>query len=204
MTSSIEIIENYIHKKRIFLDTKKLKTSSERLYELIKRKFSRSNHSFTGQSTLSTKLYSSYNLLLYQYDEFHELFHEIKKFFFEIIKDDLICINRKYYIQCWLNYYNKDDFIDWHKHWIPEHNAWHGFYCLDTESSSTFYKLPNVENIINVINENNMIILSKSNDDEHKSSKWQYEDRPRITIAFDIVPRESLVDDNLINHWIPL
>jgi hypothetical protein len=175
------------------------------MYDLIKKNFSENKKDYTGQSTLTTQLFKSYNLLMYPLPEFHELFNEIKKMFFEIIEKDITISKKKYYIQCWLNYYKKGDFIDWHRHWPRETKSWHGYYCVDTEGSFTSYIIPNNEDkIIDIISEDNLLIMSKSDGDRHRSSEWLNNDRPRITIAFDIVPREYICYDILLNHWVPV
>lgn len=201
----MDIINGYIYKKNLDLNLLKLKTGCDQMYDLIKKNFSGNKNDYTGQSTLTTKLFKSYNLLMYPLPEFHELFNEIKKMFFEIIEKDITIPKKKYYIQCWLNYYRKGDFIGWHNHWPPETKSWHGYYCVDTECSFTSYIIPNNEDkIIDIISEDNLLVMSKSDGDRHRSSEWLNNDRPRITIAFDIVPREYICYDNLLNHWVPV
>jgi len=192
----LKTIHNYIHLFKFSLDKNKLIHSSKNLYELVK------NNLYTNQqikSTISTDLYERYNYLMYPSDEIHKLYTEIKTAF-DSVKDDL---NKKYYIQCWLNYYNKGDFIDWHSHWEKEKEAWHGFYCLDCEPSFTSYKLPNIKDPINIYSEDNLMVISKSNGDEHRTWPWEY-DKPRLTIAFDIVPYEYINYKQWTNHWLPI
>ena len=106
-----------------------------------------------------------------------------------------------------MNIYRKGDFIDWHTHWPKEKNSWHGFFCVDCEPSYTTYRLPNRYEPVNVTSENNLLVIGKSDNDRHRSSEWPYTDRDRITIAFDIIPRQSIVPcfpyDGALNHWIP-
>lgn len=208
------IYEEYIHTKKLNLNLDVMKDSCEKLYDLVKEKFSQNKIDYTGQSTLSTGLFGSYNLLLYPLDEFHELYEEIKTMLYEIEDGE----KQKYYIQCWLNYYQKGDFINWHGHWKPEHKSYHGFFCVDCEPSKTTYKVPGYEEIIpgkksrarekdkivDVESKNNLLVMSKSDGDIHRTWPWEYEDRPRITIAFDIVPKQFIQYDIWLNHWIPL
>lgn len=192
----LKTIHNYIHLFKFSLDKNKLIHSSKNLYELVK------NNLYTNQqikSTISTDLYERYNYLMYPSDEIHKLYTEIKTAF-DSLKDDP---NKKYYIQCWLNYYNKGDFIDWHCHWEKEKETWHGFYCLDCEPSFTSYKLPNIKDPINIYSEDNLMVISKSNGDEHRTWPWEY-DKPRLTIAFDIVPYEYINYKQWTNHWLPI
>ena len=192
----LKTIQNYIHLFRFSLDKNKLIDSSEKIYELVK------NNLHTNQqikSTISTDLYEKYNYLMYPSNEVHKLYTEIKTAF-DSVKDDP---NKKYYIQCWLNYYNKGDFIDWHSHWEKEKETWHGFYCLDCEPSFTSYKLPNIKDNINIFSEDNLMVISKSDGDEHRTWPWE-SDKPRLTIAFDIVPYEYLNYKQWTNHWMPI
>lgn len=202
---SILLTENYIYTKIINLNLKKIKDSSDIMNSLIKRKFLNSNVDYSDISKLiTTSLFAQYNLLLYPLNGFHELYFEIRKLFYDILEYNNMQNNgTKYYIQCWLNYYKKGEFIDWHKHWPPENKTWHGFYCLDTDDSYTSYKIPNNSKIINIKSENNKIIISKSDGDTHKSSEWK-KYNPRITIAFDIVPFEYINHEDTINHWMPI
>jgi len=192
----LKTIHNYIHLFKFNLDKNKLIHSSKNLYELVK------NNLHTNQqikSTISTDLYDKYNFLMYPSGEVHKLYTEIKTAF-DSLKDDP---NKKYYIQCWLNYYNKGDFIDWHSHWEKEKETWHGFYCLDCEPSFTSYKLPYIKDLINIYSEDNLMVISKSNGDEHRTWPWEY-DKPRLTIAFDIVPYEYINYKQWTNHWLPI
>ncbi len=66
---------------------------------------------------------------------------------------------------------------------------------------------------IDIESRNNLIILGKCENDFHRSTEWD-NDQERITIAYDIIPREYLdntqyrKDENEyesyeLNHWIP-
>jgi hypothetical protein len=204
----IKLIENYIYTTKLNIDTDVLKSSCDKMYEIIKENFSENKQNYiVGQTTITTKLYTSYNLFLYPLPEFDKLFKEIRSIFFSLtaLNTNGKPENIQYYMQCWLNYYNKGDFIDWHSHWRPEKKTWHGFYCLDCEPSFTSYRIPSKREIINVTSEKNLVVISKTDGDKHKSSAWLDESRPRITIAFDIVPME-FIDSSVyyLNHWIPL
>jgi hypothetical protein len=137
----------------------------------------------------------------------YELFTCIKETFFAASKHYNKNIEEKYYIQCWLNTYQKGEYIDWHDHGDPKMNSWHGFYCLQVEPNSfTTYKLPQRNNETVVHSQNNLIVLGPTNGDIHRSSEWN-EPYARITIAFDITPARMLFERNLwqiYNHWIPL
>jgi hypothetical protein len=75
--------------------------------------------------------------------------------------------------------------------------VFHGYYCVNAEPSSTFYKINGVDAFEN-INKNNRAIVSETGH-PHGRDDW-YQDKPRITIAYDIAPAV----DGLGNGWIEL
>jgi len=78
----------------------------------------------------------------------------------------------------------------------------HGYYCVNAEPSSTFYKIDSDDNkIFENINKNDRAILSETGH-PHGRDDW-FEDKPRITIAYDISPGKDML--NFVPHkWIPL
>ena len=194
------IYENYVITEDLDLDLTAMNHSCNLMYDLIKKSFT-NDQEFSASTTASTQLFQKYNLLMYSYDQFYELYESIKSVFRNYCKDD-----EKYYIQSWLNYYQEGEYIDWHSHWAPELNTWHGFYCVNCESteSKTTYRLLPTNQEIDIISRDNMLVLSKSESDVHRTWPWNYKGTPRITIAFDIVPRQHIGPDWVLNHWIPL
>jgi hypothetical protein len=188
---------DYVYAKKINLNTAVIKQSCMLLRRNVIKKIINNQ----GESTVvgekgpkTTQLYTGYNLLLHPYDGFHELYHEIKNMFWELQP-----IN-KYYMQCWLNYYNPGEYADWHWHYPAGLNCWHGFYCLDVGQSKTTYIFE--EKQFDITGENNMLIIGRSENDRHRTYP---QDSVRITIAFDIVPQKYIQKNGmLINHWIPL
>lgn len=67
--------------------------------------------------------------------------------------------------------------------------VFHGYYCVNAEPSSTFYKINRLDDFEN-INKNNRLILSETGH-PHGRDDW-YEEKPRITIAYDIATEKSL------------
>jgi hypothetical protein len=191
----MNLIANHIYTKKLNLDLVQLKKSTDAMYEFIKNNYSYDSNEHNAQLTLTTRLFKSYNLLLFTYPQFHELFHAIRNTFLEL--NDLP--DKQFYIASWLNYYRQGDDIGWHEHssW-----NWHGFVCVDCETSKTTYKIDG--NLVDVNSENNLLVISKSNGTPHRTWPWPYADRPRITIAFDITTRESINLNTWSNHWIPL
>lgn len=201
----MKIIEDYIITQKLNLNLEQLKNSCFALHDIIKREFQPEESSqlpyFDNTSKLqfTTSLYESYNLLMYTFPQFHELYEEIRNLFRSVCTYE-----ERYYIQCWVNFYKKGDFIDWHHHWPPQDNAWHGFFCVDCEPSKTTYRIPNVEYEVDVPSENNLLVLSRSGGDMHRTWPWEDENRDRITIAFDIVPKGIINYKRWVNHWIPI
>lgn len=195
------IYADYIHTKKVNLDLNKIRQSCFVMQDYICSTFSNQTKYYTGESTLTTQLFLNYNLLMYPKPGFHQLYSEIKNFFYEVYDGTY----ESFYMQSWLNFYNKDDFIDWHSHWPKEKESWHGFFCVDCgeNMSGTLYRIMDVQNEIFVPSENNLLVISKSEKDIHKSTEWLDERNPRITIAFDIIP-DKHIDVNLPNHWIPI
>jgi hypothetical protein len=196
---------NYLYTKKVNLNLSEIKDSSNLMYDVIHKNFVNQQSHHDGQRMMTTKLYTQYNVLMYPFPEFHELYEEIKNTFYEVSEGQRL--DQKYYIQSWLNVYRKGEFIDWHPHWHAYYNVWHGFYCVDVEpNSSTTYRIPinGKEEEVVVKSENNLLVMGKSENDEHRSSEWLIEEYPRITIAFDIVPRTSIDATQNLNHWIPI
>ena len=190
------ILENYVHTKKLNIDLNVLKNSCFLMNNIINDSFTDKDATYEGEAAFSTKVFSKYNLLSYPFPGFHNLYTEIKTMLYEIHSSQ-----DTYYIQCWLNYSKNNEFIDWHHHWKFD-NSYHGFFCVDTYPSKTTYKLDD-NTIFDVISEDNLLIISSSTRDFHRTWPWT-EDRPRITIAFDIVPAKYINPTSLKNHWIPI
>lgn len=75
--------------------------------------------------------------------------------------------------------------------------VFHGYYCVNAEPSSTFYKI-NGDVPFENVNKNNRAIVSETGH-PHGRDDW-YQDKPRITIAYDIAPANGELD----NGWIEL
>lgn len=190
---------NIISVKAENTDVAAVKDSCYKMYDYIKENFSENKKDYNGQSTLSTQLFTSYNLLMYPLPGFHELFLDIKDTF----KKHYAMEETHYYMQAWLNFYRKGDFIDWHWHWPDHTNAYHGFYCVDTNPSMTSYVHEDHDIQFDIPSVDGNIVMSKSYRERHRTWPWT-EERPRITIAFDLVPRAHIKPFEWANHWIPV
>ena len=74
----------------------------------------------------------------------------------------------------------------------------HGYYCVNAEPSSTWYKINGIDLFEN-INKNNRAIVSETGH-PHGRDDW-YDEKPRITIAYDIKPSAG---EEMPEHWIIL
>jgi hypothetical protein len=147
--------------------------------------------------TLTTNNHENYNLFFFPLKQLHILYYELIKNITPVLE------NKSYVLKSWVNIYRKGEKIDWHGHWPSEQKVWHGFYCVQVGESFTEYKIPNNDQIIKVKSEEGLLVFGKSDGDLHRSSEWNDENKPRVTIAFDIIPIESL--DNKLNQkqYIP-
>lgn len=210
----IQLHNDYVYTRQLDLDLAEQRYAARTMYEYIMSNFTsnRETDYNRGLAPQTTNLYAQYNYFLYPIPGLHELFNEIKETFHK-------CYLRHYngtlptepfYTQAWLNVYREGEFIDWHSHWPAEFESWHGFYCVDVEpNSSTTYRLfgniPEKDDIV-VPSQDNLLVISRSDGDIHRSSEWNNLYKPRITIAFDIIPRSELYNRKNYekNHWIPI
>jgi hypothetical protein len=172
-----------------------------------------------------TNLFAKYNVFLLSGDPFWRLFKGIHEFWGRVGTND-----EPHYIQSWINVYEPGaESFGWHSHWPARHNSWHGYFCVDVDVSRTSYALlskhyaasravhdryldegrPILEHddeyeLIDVVGRDNFLIMSPSCNDVHRNIPWKVAGRPRITIAFDILPGKHVDNNQWINHWIPL
>ena len=173
----------------------------------------------------TTNLFGKYNIFMFSSYTLHQLYCEIVELWNKVKPKD---VNEKYYLQSWLNVYDENKSIGWHYHWTEKYYAWHGFACVDVDVSKTTYALqpphyqisksvdygthngqPLLEyddeyELIDVVGQNGLIVMSPSAGDSHRNIPWKIAERPRITIAFDIVPGRHIFNEDWENHWIPL
>jgi hypothetical protein len=147
--------------------------------------------------SLTTAHHSTYNLFLFPFEQLNILYYELIKNITPILE------NTNYVIKSWVNLFKKGEKIDWHGHWHSKAKVWHGFYCVQVGESFTEYKIPNYDEIIKIKSKEGLLVFGKSEGDLHKSSEWNDENKPRITIAFDIIPIESIHNKLQQNQYIP-
>jgi hypothetical protein len=208
MNVDIKLHSDYVYTRQLDLDLDEQRYAARTMYEYIASSFvpnGVTDYSTKGRSTLTTNLYAQYNYFLYPIPGLHQLYEKIKETFHTCHS-----ATEPFYMQAWLNVYRTGEFLDWHTHWGAEFESWHGFYCVDVEpDSSTTYRLfgrrPELDDIV-IPSKDNLLVISRSDGDTHRSSEWNYKDRPRITVAFDIVPVSKLYERRNYekNHWIPI
>ena len=195
-------INNYLYCFNLDLDTDNIKQECFQINELLQTLPQPEEHWINHYGSKSSAVHKDYNIFTWTSSYIRTLYDELR-FTFNKVKDS----TEPYAMQGWLNVYEKGHNINWHKHWDSEWKAWHGFYCVDVEKeqSHTEYNLPFMEENVQIESKNNLLVIGKSDNDEHRSSVWNQE-TPRITIAFDILPMSSInkLQSNNLNHWIPI
>lgn len=191
---------DYLYTKTLNLDLTGIKASCLEMHDIVMKNFSHLPGGYPQKDLKSTHVFNQYNVFMYPLNQFYELYIEIQRMYREVSKS-----TEPMYMQSWLNFYEKGQYIDWHGHWGSGPESVHGFYCVDVEPDSyTSYRFPidNDMKHVDVQGTNNLLVMGKTDGDQHRSSEWT-QDYPRITIAYDIVPKKH-VPIKMLNHWIPL
>lgn len=159
-----------------------------------------------------------YNIFTFTHPGIRKLYNSLSELTKEACKYyDIDFYSQQYFIHGWFNLdyktiKSKHDIggvnplknpHHFHDHSGGMGSPWfHGYYCVNAEPSSTFYKINGDDNnIFENINKNNRAILSETGH-PHGRDDW-FDDRPRITIAYDISPANNSVSFDP-HKWIPL
>lgn len=193
-------IEEYLVTETLDLDLAEMTMSCKRLHVHVTTNITADQRA-SPQQVLDDNVYSRYNVFLFPFPGFHSLFREITR----CLAAHRCCdASAAYYLQSWLNVYHEGETLSWHRHWPPEARSFHGFYCVDVEGSSTEYRFPDRNSAVEVVGKDNTIVLGPADGDVHRTTPRQGE-RPRITIAFDIVPQRFLEGLKAASkHWLPI
>lgn len=156
--------------------------------------------------SISTVKWREYNVFQFLNKDIYKLYKNIAKVMREACEYYGISFeDQNYMVQGWFNVnYNKTGKLDWHDHGGPFAPHFHGYYSVKAEPSTTYYRIFN-DPAREVANHNvdNRLIISEMGH-PHAQADWDWEG-PRITIAYDIVPLQSLIDSNTSEqHWLPL
>ncbi len=156
-----------------------------------------------SSASVSTIKWREYNVFQFYHSGIHNLYKNLS----DIVKEacdyyELDFDKQQYMVQGWFNInYNHSGKLDWHDHGGPYAPYFHGYYCVKAEPSITHYRVFDKE--VENHNKNNRMIVSEMGH-PHAMSDWDW-DGPRVTIAYDVMPLESLVQTNAPQqHWIPL
>ena len=144
--------------------------------------------------TKKSQNYYTYNPFAFGLRPFADIYWKLNRFFYS--NPQVREAGESYYIHGWFNVYTKRkddkgyDHIPFHKHIEVMHpHIYHGFYCANVEPSTTTYRIgpeqPESEWVVHQ-DYDDMLIYSASGY-EHTSSPWVGE-KPRVTVAFDILP----------------
>lgn len=175
------------------------------LNDLLVKKYNLSNN-------ISGQLNQKYNVFKFENDDIKKIYNELKLCVKEACSyygynfDDM-----DYMVRGWFNYESKTDQFShnplansrlYHDH-LGGHPApdFHGYYCVNAEPSSTYYKISD-DLIYENKNINNRMIVAE-NGFPHSRGDWKKEEC-RITIAYDIVPFKRLVEQGVDKkpHWM--
>jgi hypothetical protein len=142
--------------------------------------------------------YINYNLLSLPIESFQSFYHNL----ISVIKP---CLPKEHHvIQCWFNVFRGGEFVGWHDHWPARYRCVHGFYCVNVTPSFTEYKYKHIpDQVFKIKSKEGLLVFGKSNNDLHQSSPWSDSANPRITIAFDILPVSTMVNNIRPNHYLP-
>ena len=149
---------------------------------------------YSKHPSMCTAAAPYYNLFTYTKKSIFNLQKKIRKSFYEKLGDD----KYDYWIQGWLNYWPKaGDTLGWHAHQNDHiENCWHGVVGVNCNDTFAEYRTQKTKDLCGrVENWNGQLLISQSWDMQHRISDWKNKKEPRITIAFNIQPIETLHDD---------
>jgi hypothetical protein len=156
-------------------------------------------------NSVSTMKWRQYNVFQFSIPEIYSLYLSIREMAKEACEYyDIDFEKQRYMLQGWfnINSNSKGGKLNWHDHGPNGAPAFHGYYCVNAEPSTTHYVVfdKRVENV----NKNNRAILSEMGH-PHAMGDWDW-DGDRITVAYDLLPLDEIVSFGMENeqHWIPL
>lgn len=179
-----------------YLENKQQEMLEDNIFNIPESELSKYNK-YNGPTT---QLGMYYNI----FDFDHDGIKKLKEALAEATKEaseyyGIVYEEQKYKIHGWYNLDPKTEGgggvsplknnIFYHDHMGGEGAPiFHGYYCVNAEPSITYY-LINGETQFENINKNNRAIVSETGH-PHGRDDW-YQDKPRITIAYDIAPSIS-------------
>lgn len=160
---------------------------------------------WSESNSISTIKWREYNVFQFHIDGIRNLYNAVS----DMVKEacEYYEIDFKSYnfmMQGWFNINRSGNGkLDWHDHGPTGAPHFHGYYSVNAEPSVTHYVA--FDKQIENVNKNNRAILSEMGH-PHAMGDWQW-DGPRITVAYDVIPFESLKQPAGMTqeqHWVPL
>ena len=193
LDNNLEDLSRFLQKQYVDMENIKLKGISQ----VNQKDF------WLSSASVSTIKWREYNVFQFYHDGIYNLYKSIS----DTVKEacayyDLDFDKQKYMIQGWFNInYNHTGKLDWHDHGGPYAPYFHGYYCVNAEPSVTYYRVFGEQ--VDNHNKNNRMIISEMGH-PHAMGDWDW-DGPRVTIAYDVMPLESIINSDAgQQHWIPL
>jgi hypothetical protein len=179
------------------------------------------NEIFKESKSLSTIKSREYNAFQMYYPFISEIYSSVFDMVLEACKYYNLDYNSEQWIcQSWFNINKKENGgkLDYHDHISNsdkgKYLAFHGYYCVNAETSTTTYHIDGNTDKSNQ-NKNNQALLSAVGF-PHAMEDWDW-DEDRITLAYDVVPLRYYKQSNYLNnpnikkhegfweqHWFPL
>jgi hypothetical protein len=159
---------------------------------------------FSESNSITTMNWHLYNTFQFYHPTLHNLAKAVKEMTLEACEYYSIDFDsQNFMVQSWFNInYAKKGKLDFHEHGGNGAPHFHGYYCVSAEPSITHYQIFNKETVDNH-NKNNRAILSETGH-RHAMADWDWEG-PRITIAYDVLPLNTLLKVGALEqHWFPL
>lgn len=156
-----------------------------------------------SSASVSTIKWREYNVFQFYHPSIHKLYKNVVDMVKEACEYYEVDFDKQQYmIQGWFNInYNNKGKLDWHDHGGPYAPYFHGYYCVKAEPSVTYYRVFDKE--VDNHNKDNRLIVSEMGH-PHAMGSWDWEG-PRVTIAYDIVPLQSLIANKAEpQHWMPV
>lgn len=198
LDNDLDDLSNFLQEKYKLIESAKLHGVQE---------IGKDDFYWMESGSISTVKWREYNVFQLYHPGIYKLLKNIK----EVLKEacdyyEVDFDQKQYYIQGWFNINHSDTGkLDWHDHGGPYSPFFHGYYCVNAEPSVTHYKLFNDDNkVVENKNFNNRLIVSEMGH-PHAMGDWTW-DGPRITIAYDLMPLKSLINNEMTveQHWVPL
>lgn len=201
-TTNIKIVSDHVYCLSTNIDTKLLEKVCWEKHDFLEEVLDENNDHYVDNSfvaPITSRCYNQYNLLTLITPPLHSVYTNIRDLFRNIVPD-----KPNYFIQCWLNIFNdKSPYLDWHRHFYNEKDAYHGFLVVKSDVSYTEFRKAD-KSTFTIDSYDGLLAISSSYEDEHRTSPIRL-GKIRITISFDIINTKLLDKYGYdMNHWLPI